>query len=185
MSCSKYTISGLSKGCRDSLGGVVKCWVSTDLNIPTVNASIGADGSFTHIDTSIATYTEFKPFEFFKNTGSMTTTANISETAGTSFSTELSLQFMKADAAKRLEFMGLVMDETVVIVKDANKKYWLLGENEGVAASAGTVVSGTAAADLNGYTITLKDDSLEAPREIKDSSFLAALESIVITPPAQ
>jgi len=178
MACSQYTIKGLAKGCKDSLGGIKKVWVTVNTNIPAVNCSTGTNGEISHIDTSVAT--TFKPFEFFKNTGSMTTTANISDTAGTSFTTELSLQFMKMETAKRIEMMGLCMDETNVIVKDSNNKYWYLGWSEPVSNSAATGVTGTAATDLNGYTVNLKDDSTEFPKEILDSSFITALEAIII-----
>jgi len=76
--------------------------------------------------------------------------------------------------------MGLCMDETNVVVKDSNGKYWYLGWDEPVSNSAATGVTGTAATDLNGYTVTLKDDSTQFPREIADSSFIAAIEAIVI-----
>lgn len=178
MACTQYPISGLNKGCRDSLGGVTKVWVSTNTNIPTVNTSTGTNGEITHIDSSVAG--SFKPFEFFKNTGSMTSTANVADTAGTSFTTEVNLQFMKMETAKRIEVMGLLFDETCVIVKDSNKKYWMLGWDEPVQGSAGTGVSGTASTDLNGYTVTLKDDSRELPREILDTDFIADLEAIVL-----
>lgn len=178
MACTQYTISGIAKGCRDSLGGIVKVWVSTNINIPSVNASLGTSGEITHIDSSVAS--SFKPFEFFKNTGSMTTNANVSDTAGTSFTTEVNLQFMKMETAKRIEVMGLMFEETCVIVKDSNKKYWMLGWDEPVQGSAGTGASGTTATDLNGYTVVLKDDSRELPREVLDTEFISDLEAIVI-----
>lgn len=130
MACTQYQISGLNRGCRDSLGGIVKVWVSTNTNIPSVNASLGTNGEISHIDSSVSS--SFKPFEFFKNTGSITTNANVADNAGTSFSTEVNLQFMKMETAKRIEVLGLMFDETVVIVKDANKKYWFLGWDEPV-----------------------------------------------------
>lgn len=178
MACTQYQISGLTRGCKDSLGSIVKVWVSTNTNIPTVNTSLGTNGEISHIDSSVAS--SFKPFEFFKNTGSMTSSANVADNAGTSFTTEVNLQFLKMETAKRIEVMGLMFDETVAIVKDANKKYWFLGWDEPVQGSAASAVSGTSSQDLNGYQVTLKDDSRELPREVLDADFIADLEAIVI-----
>lgn len=180
MSCVNFPISGLNKGCRDSKGGIVKVWVTTDTNIPTVNCSLGTNGEISHIDTSIATASVWKPYEFFKHTGSMTSTLNYSETAGSSYSTELNLQFMKMEAAKRIEVQGLMMNETNVIVKDANKQYHYLGWDESCEGTAGTGVTGTNSTDLNGYTVTITDDSMELPRVITDEDFITALEAITI-----
>ena len=60
------------------------------------------------------------------------------------------------------------------IVKDANGKYWYLGKDEPVNASAGDGQTGTARSDANRYTITLQDQSKEMPYEV-DPSIVDAL----------
>ena len=54
-------------------------------------------------------------------------------------------------------------------VKDANGKYWYLGKDEPVNASASDGQTGTARGDTNRYSITLQDTSLEMPYEVSDS----------------
>lgn len=177
MSCNLYTLKGIARGCKDSLGGIVKVWVAGDYDTAR-NAVKDGEGTVGIDKTAIPA--NFKVFNFFKNTGSMTSTLNVSENAGSSFSTELALVFMKQETAKRLEMMGLFMGQALAVVKDANGKYWLLGYDNPVEASAGTAQSGTASTDLNGYNITLRDDSRELPFEITDAETIAALEAITI-----
>ena len=61
-----------------------------------------------------------------------------------------------------------------VLAKDANGKYWFLGKDEPVMATAGEGVTGTARGDRNGYGITLQDTSLEMPYEV-DAELVAEL----------
>jgi hypothetical protein len=74
----------------------------------------------------------------------------------------------------RVEITALAMGDLAVIVKDANGKYWYLGKDEPVNASAGDGQTGTARGDANRYTITLQDESKEMPYEV-DSSIVDAL----------
>lgn len=177
MACTQYSLKGIARGCKDSVAGIVKVWVNADYE--TAKSSVvlvEPEGNQAKITTPAEK--GWKVFNFFKNTGSMTSTLNVSDNAGSSFTTELNLTFMKQDSAKRLEMLGLLLGQCMAIVKDANGKYWLLGWDSPVEASAGTAVTGTASTELNGYTVTLKDDSKLLPYEVVQGS--EDLESIVV-----
>lgn len=177
MSCTQYSLKGIARGCKDSIGGIVKVWVNPDYD--TARGSVAlVEGVENQAKVTSPSSNGWKVFNFFKNTGSMTSTLNVSESAGSSFSTEVSLTFMKQDSAKRLEMLGLLLGQCMVIVKDANQKYWVLGWDSPVEASAGTAVTGTASTDLNGFTVTLKDDSKLLPYEVVQGS--EDLEGIVV-----
>lgn len=172
MACTSYTMGGLAVGCKDSIGGIKKAWfapygVATSVaqNVLTINSS----------DIS-----KFKVYNFRKATGSMTSTLNTSESAGNSFTTEVNLQFLKQETSKRLEVMALLMNEMQGVVKDGNGKYWFLGYDYPIEASAGTAETGTAMTDLNGYNITITDSSVELPYEITDPDTITALEAISV-----
>jgi hypothetical protein len=49
----------------------------------------------------------------------------------------------------------LGQDSLLVIAKDKNGNYFLMGENDGAELSAGNAGTGKALTDLNGYNITL------------------------------
>ena len=59
-------------------------------------------------------------------------------------------------------------------VDPANGKYWFLGQEEFVSATAGTAETGTNRSDGNRYTITLTDYSASYPYEV-DPSIVAGL----------
>ena len=62
-----------------------------------------------------------------------------------------------------------------MIVKDANSKYWYLGYDEPVQASAAAAQTGTARTDGNSYTITLQDTSLKLPYEVDEAAIATLL----------
>ena len=164
-------MKGLATGCKDSLGGIKKIWVA-----PYEDVTYTLDkGVVTPSATSA-----FKVFNFRRNVSSMTSNLQTSETSGNSFQTDVVLQFMKQETAKRIELMALFMGQNKVIVCDGNGKYWALGYDYPVEASAGDAVTGTATTDLNGYDITLTDYSAELPYEITDEATITALEAIVV-----
>jgi len=82
---------------------------------------------------------------------------------------DLLLQFNRMETSKRVEITALSLGDLAVIVKDANGKYWYLGKDEPVNASAGDGQTGTARGDANRYTITLQDESLEMPYEVDET----------------
>ena len=179
MSCNLYTLTGMPVQCKDSIGGIKKVWFALSEDVDSSNVTASAHTIIPAAKASGQTVsTIFKAYNFRKATGSMTSTLNSSDTAGNSFSTEVTLQFLKQEASKHLEVMGLLMNEMVGIVKDGNGKYWFIGKDYPVSGSAGTAETGTAMTDLNGYNITIKDDSLELPYEITDATTITALESI-------
>lgn len=172
MACASYTMSGLAVGCKDSIGGIKKAWF----------APYGVTTSVSTNTLTIApeSIKDFKVYNFRKATGSMTSTLNTSETAGNSFTTEVTLQFLKQETSKRLEVMALLMNEMVGVIKDGNGKYWYIGYDYPIEATAGTAETGTAMTDLNGYNITITDNSIELPYEITDSTTITALEGIEV-----
>lgn len=172
MSCASYTLSGLAVGCKDSIGGIKKVWFA-----PT-GVAVSVSQNVLTIDS--ADISKFKVYELRRATSSMTSTLNTSDTAGNSFTTELTLQFLKQETSKRLEVMALFMNELVGVVKDGNGKYWYLGKDYPLEATAGTAETGTAMTDLNGYNLTISDNSIELPYEITDSTVIAALEAITV-----
>ena len=65
-----------------------------------------------------------------------------------------------------MEMAGLTVGAVVAVVEDSNGKFWYLGYDDYVSASAGTGETGTAKEDRNAYTITLSTDSTEWPYEL-------------------
>ena len=86
----------------------------------------------------MAASAKFKKYLFAKNTGSISSTYNLDPASGVRYvTTDLLLQFNRMETAKRVEITALALGDLVVIAKDANGKYWYLGKDEPVNASAG------------------------------------------------
>lgn len=169
MPCTQ-TLSGLAKDCSANMGGIVEALIA---NFDDVSNVVVTDGVISTI--TMAASAKFKRYAFAKNTGSLTSTYTLDPASGVKYVTsDLLLQFNRMQTRARVEVTALALGDLVVIVKDANGKYWYLGKDEPVNASAGDGQTGTARADANRYTITLQDESQEMPYEV-DSSIVDAL----------
>ena len=160
MACNQ-TLSGLVKDCAPSLGGIVEVLAANRDEIGEI--------TITEEKVSAIANGKFKRYQFNRNTGSMTSTYNINLENGTKYvSTDVVLVFNRMETAKRVEILALAQNDLVLIVKDANGKYWLLGKDEAVVMTAGDAQSGTARADRNGYSVTLQDNSPVLPYEVEE-----------------
>ena len=169
MPCTQ-TLSGLAKDCSANMGGIVEVMIANFDDVSTVTVSDGMISAITMPGAA-----KFKKYGFAKNTGSLTSTYTMDVASGVKYVTsDLLLQFNRMQTAARVEITALALGDLAVIVKDANGKYWYLGKDEPVNASAGDGQTGTARADANRYTITLQDESLEMPFEV-DPTIIAAL----------
>lgn len=172
MACSNYTIAGIAQACKDSIGGVKTIYVAKRENMDMAGATV-SNGVITPVTADTA---NFKKYAVRRATSSATSTLQVSDNAGNSWQTELALQFMKQDAAKRSEVMALSEEGIVVVFTDSNNNSWFLGYDYPVEASAATAETGTALSDLNGYNITLQDNSMELPYSVA-AAWMATLEA--------
>lgn len=167
MSCKSFSLSGIALPCKDLVGGIKEVYIvkSGDVKSVTLNTE---ESQIATIELEASS--KFKTYKFRKGTASMVSTATSDDTIGNfSVGTELSLQFSKMETSKRLEIMALCLEDVVVIVLDWNGKYWFLGKDFPVTATAATAETGTASSDFNGYKVTLTDTSAEFPYEIPES----------------
>lgn len=163
MACSQV-LNGIAADCQTNVGGVREVYIA---NYSDVTA-IEVDDTSNMIKTiTMADTAKFKKYAFKKNTSSMTSTLNVDPANGVNFvQTDLSLVFAKQETVKRMEIAKLSLGELRVIVLDANGKYWFLGQEEFVSATAGTAETGVNRTDGNKYTITLTDYSSSYPYEV-------------------
>ena len=152
------------------MGGIVEALIANKDSVTGISLSSDMVSQIT-----MASSDKFKRYAFPRNTGSLTSNYTLDQATGVRYVvSDLVLMFNRMETAKRIEISALAQNDLVVIVKDANGKYWLLGKDEPVNATAGDGITGTARADRNGYSITLQDNSLEMPYEV-DPSIIDAL----------
>ena len=163
MACSQV-LNGIAADCQTNVGGVREVYIAnySDVSAIEVDETSNMIKTITMADTA-----KFKKYAFKKNTSSMTSTLNVDPANGVNFvQTDLSLVFAKQETVKRMEIAKLSLGELRVIVLDANGKYWFLGQEEFVSATAGTAETGVNRTDGNKYTITLTDYSSSYPYEV-------------------
>lgn len=171
MACTQL-LNGIAASCETNVGGIREVFIA---NYDDVTA-VEVDSTSNMISTiTMDTGKKFKQYFFKKNTSSLTSTLNVDPANGVNFvQSDLVLQFAKQETAKRMEIAKLSLGELRVIVKDANGKYWFLGQEEFVSATAGTAETGVNRTDGNRYNITLTDYSSSYPYEV-DSSVIAGI----------
>ncbi len=160
MACS-LTITGRSLPCRDALGGVKKVWVGSFSD--GIWEDVGATQAG-EIDNSTAALS-LEDFVSPKNTSSLTQTVNASVENGTVFYSQvLSLVCNKPVSADIVELQNLAKGRLAIVVQDMNDNYFVMGHIRGAELTGGSIATGTAIGDLNGFTLEFTaEEAIPAP----------------------
>lgn len=162
MSCT-VTLMGIPIDCGTNLSGIKALYLANDASVGTPEV---VDGEITAIDASAGTFYEYIPA---KNTGSLTKTLTKDESTGVMYYTnEVVAQFNKMETPKRKEISNIDRGRFKAVVLDSNGKYWFLGYNNYVSATAVTGQTGAGLDDGNFYTLTLTDISAELPYALSE-----------------
>ena len=174
MAFCTQTLAGIARDCQANQGGIREAYIGNYV-----------DGAFTvsaGTITAINSGASFYHYTFKKDTGSFTSTLNVDNANGINYvSTEINFVFSRMETLKRIEMAALALGDLIVVVKDANGKYWAFGVEEPVNASAGSAATGVARGDANQYTITLLDNAASFPMELS-SSAISTLETATTEP---
>ena len=158
MACTLST--GRKIPCKSAFGGIKQVLFADYGTI----ASIAVDSS-----TKVATITNGSPAPVWfaydvKGNSSLETTVTSSRENGTTFYTQtinLTLTFL--DAKTQAELQELAVARPYAVVVDYYGNSFLCGFENGMEVTGGTVVSGAAAGDLSGFTLTLEGLEETAP----------------------
>ena len=169
MSCN-VTLMGIALDCGTNLSGVKAIYLANDASVGDVTVT---EGEISAIDASAGTFYEYIPA---KNTGSLTKTLTKDESTGVMYYTnEAVAQFNRMETAKRTEIANIDRGQFKAIVLDNNGKYWFLGYNNYVSATAVTGQTGAGLDEGNFYTLTLTDISAELPYEVQSEAITAVI----------
>ena len=169
MSCN-VTLTGIALDCGTNLSGIKAIYLANDASVGGVTVS---EGEISAIDASAGTFKKYVPA---KNTGSLTKTLTKDESTGVMYYTnEAVAQFNKMETAKRTELANIGMGQFKAIVLDNNGKYWFLGKDNYVSATAVTGQTGAGLDEGNFYTLTLTDISAELPYEVQSEAITAVI----------
>lgn len=170
MACN-VTLTGIALDCGTNLSGIKAIYLANDASVGDVTVS---DNEISAIDGSAGTFKKYVPA---KNTGSLTKTLTKDESTGVMYYTnEAVAQFNRMETAKRTEIANIDRGQFKAIVLDNNGKYWFLGKDNYVSATAVTGQTGAGLDEGNFYTLTLTDISAELPYEVKSEAIAGIVE---------
>lgn len=170
MSCA--LVSGYAQGCSDARGGVKAVYITEVANKNTITASEGVITAF-----DLATGKQFFKFVQELNVPNAKEDVSKNRQNGTVFySQEVTIQLQKLTAANRNLVKLLAVNNLMIIVEDRNGKFWLYGEENGLAVSGGSIGSGTSSGDFNGSSLTFSGEEGSPAQEVT-GSLMTALQA--------
>ena len=164
---------GFTLGCKEDIGGIKSIRFATYSDYGTLGA-VFASGAISSFATAS---TVFYKYELTKEESMFTDDPTAGNRNGSlHYVPNLTFVLRKLDVAKRNEMLLLAKNRLVVIVEtnEETPSYWLAGYANGLDFASGTAATGTAFADLNGYTMTF--NGLEpAPKLSVPANLLASI----------
>jgi len=144
---------GFSLDCKDAIGGI------KSVRFASLDDFEGLDPTYTTGTVTIGSAsTVFYKYELDKEESSFNDDPTPGSNKGTLYYVPaITFILSKLDIAKRNEIQLLCKNRVVAIVetRESTPSYWVIGQTNGLDLTTGVGGSGVAAADLNGYTITL------------------------------
>jgi len=171
---------GFTLDCKDAIGGVKSVRIATLADYLALDATVSG-GEITAWGSAA---TSFYKYDQLKETSSLTENINSAPSAGTVYYTpEVTIVMSKLDAVRRNEIKLLAQNRLVAIVEtnDETAGYFVCGVTTGLEVSAGTSATGTAYADLQGYTLTLSGMEAAPMLQIEAASAAALISAVTNT----
>jgi len=161
--------SGRKVPCKSAFGGIKSVYFCNYGDMATT--TISTSGATTGQVTAIAMASGKLFFEYkVKGNSSLTTTITSSRDNGTTFYTQtLALTLPYLDIETQQEIQLLAVSRPQMIVEDYYGNKFLCGFENGMDLTGGTIVTGAAAGDLSGFTLTMEGMEETAPYFILDS----------------
>src|SRR5665213_351443 len=145
-------------GCDVGAGGTKELWLIESSNISALVESSGTITTVTKLAGKI-----FRHYQLVLETSNFDETITGSRANGTLFYAQAgSIIINKQQVAVRNEILLLATNNLIVITHDQNDTYRLYGRTNGLRLEAGSIASGVALGDRNGYTLnfTTKEPQL-------------------------
>lgn len=174
---SCYISTGYTLDCRtSSTGGIKSMWILGDSGNTITSYTV----SGSEITAMSGTGTWYL-FQLPKQAGSLTETLGVNTTTQSiTFQPEIIVNLPKLDTTLRDVFVGLVsQNEIYAIIEDNNNRLWMVGVDNGLQVTAGSIGTGTAYTDTNGASaLTMSGGEPTSIREF-DVANVSALDALL------
>lgn len=184
MACSLTTGRGI--GCKSNVGGIQNVYFGDPAEFTA--SSVTYDNTTGEIENTGMATGNASIFKFaLKGANSFTTTITGSDENGTVFTEQsLAITLQTMDHATLKEIKLLAHSRPKIFVEDRNGNLLMLGIENGMTLTTGTIVSGDAMGDLSGYTLEFSGQEkigvIHVDGGIANASFVAGLATTSITP---
>ena len=154
--------------CKDTIGGLKAIYICKGFNnnisaVATIANTEMTDAGFSTWSAQVGAKTIVFKYDLVPNLSSMTVNINSDNANGTTFFNQtLSVTLQKIDHDMTNELRLMAYSRSQIFVQDQNDNVFLLGLDHGCHVTGGTVITGTAMGDQNGYTIEWGADEKNA-----------------------
>ena len=178
MACTLNT--GRKVPCKSAFGGIKTVFMA---NFGTITG-LTIDATTKEV-TALAGSPTWYQYDV-KGNSSLETTVTSSRENGTTFYTQtLNLTLTFLDAKTQAELQTVAVARPYVVVEDYYGNSFLCGFENGMELTGGTTVTGAAAGDLSGFTITMEGMEERAPYFLTTAvtSSAAQIDPTLAAPP--
>jgi len=155
MSCD--IISGRTEQCKDAVSGLHAIYLVNygDLDFPSLN-QYGTGDNTDQIVSVQSDGLSFSIYKFeLKGNNSFEQTINSSRENGTTFFEQaLTVQLKRQDVKSTKNVKLISYGRPRIIIHARGDQFFLMGLDQGCDVTAGTISSGSALGDFNGYSLT-------------------------------
>ena len=152
MSCD--IANGRLEACKDAISGLLNIYFINYGDLNTLSSSVVFDGDDQITTWYTATQINLYKYEL-KGANGFEQTIQTSRDNGTTFFEQvLTVQLKKQDIATHKNVKLLAYGRPRIVVETRDHQFFLAGLEQGCDVTAGTVSSGTAMGDFNGYNLT-------------------------------
>lgn len=159
---------GRLRPCKDAVGGIKKVHFVDfgDLGSVTINSGASGSDEITNMDGTF----EYHTYDVKGNSSLETNITSSIENGTTFFEQVLSITFPKLTKEDNKELKLMTYGRPHVVVQTFDDKFLMVGTDNGADVTGGTMVTGQAMGDLNGYTLTLTANEIYMPNFIEGAT---------------
>jgi len=162
MSCD--ITNGRLEACKDSISGLNAIYF-INYGIAPVDVTYDTPANPDQI-VAIANVTDIYKYELKGNNSLETTIVSSRENGTTYFDQTLTIQLKRQDPATHKNIKMLAYGRPHIIVHTRSNQWFMVGLLQGADVNAGTVSSGSALGDFNGYSLTFLGQEMSPPNFI-------------------
>ena len=156
---------GYTFDCKDNIGGLKSVWFIGYNDVASVTEASGVITAITKASGKV-----FYKYQLVRNTASFTENiAGSIENGTVVYNQELLIVINKMQTSMRNEMLLLAKNNMMAVVEDQNGRYWLAGRFNGLDLLTGSVSTGLAQADRNGYSFTFSGGEKESAPEVQSA----------------